>query len=174
MQIIDATKNCEVITSAMQIAEIFRSSLETWHALKRGRETPLWEIDHLMAFPAELIPYANVTIREPQTGDHRFLFWGSGRADVMKFDYTNRNLSELKPQLYGDLVRQELDETLSARQPIKSSAQVRLDDGTITKVDKVRFPFVDKNDDAVIVLSLDDVHQFLKRYYLSWQSCTDG
>jgi|GEM_PF-3577212 len=174
MKIIDATNNCEVITSATQVSEIFRSSLETWHALKQGDEMPRWEIDHLMAFPTNLIPYTNVTVRDPETGDYRFLFWGSGRTGMMKIDYTNKMLSELEPRLYADLVRQEMDEALASGLPLKSSVQVRLNDGTISQVDKVRFPFADKNGDAMLVLSLDDVYQFLKRHYLSWQSRTGG
>lgn len=168
MQILSASKNCEVITPEMQISTAFRSCVAIWHDLCNGADMPVWQIDNLLLFPAPLVPYANATRWEPALNDHRFLFWGSGRTDMMKFDYTSKPLSELKPELYADLVRSELAEVLKVGKPMISSAQVRLSDGTETQVDKVRLPFLDDKENVSTILSIDDVRQFLQRYYLSW------
>ncbi len=168
MQILSASKNCEVITPETPISTAFRSCVAIWHDLCNGEDLPVWQIDNLLLFPAPLVPYANVTRWEPALNDYRFLFWGSGRTDMMKFDYTSKPLSELKPELYADLVRSELAEVLSVGKPMRSSAQVCLSDGTETLVEKIRLPFLDDKGDVTTILSIDDARQFLQRYYLSW------
>lgn len=174
MEILEARKNCEVVGADTPLAEYFRISVDVWNDLAQGDAVPVWKIDHMLAFPADLIAYANVTVWEPDRNDHRFLFWGSGRTEMMRCDYTNKPLSDLQPPVYAELVKADLDEVLSLRKPLKSSARVLLENGTETQVDKIRLPFRDKHDDITVVLSLDDVHQFLKRYYLSWQQRSKG
>ncbi|MGJ3260755.1 MAG: hypothetical protein ACFE0S_14250 [Rhodospirillales bacterium] len=168
MKILNASKNCEVITPHTPITGLFRRSVEIWEGLCNGADVPVWQVDHLLMFPARLVPYANVTRWEPGAGDYRFLFWGSGRTDMMKFDYTSQPLKSLEPAVYADLVRTELNEVLALAKPVKSSAEVLLSDGTSTQVDKVRLPFADETGAVNTVLSIDDVKQFLNRYYLSW------
>lgn len=168
MQILSASKNCEVITPDMQISTAFRSCVAIWGDLCNGDALPVWQIDNLLLFPAPLVPYANVTRWEPAINDYRFLFWGSGRTDMMKFDYTSKPLSELTPEIYADLVRSELNEVLKIAKPMQSSAQVRLSDGSESQVDKIRLPFRDGDGNVNVILSIDDVRQFLQRYYLSW------
>ncbi|WNJ98585.1 hypothetical protein L2D14_11975 [Thalassospiraceae bacterium LMO-JJ14] len=169
MRILEASKHSEEITPETEISDIFRSSIEVWQRLKKQDEdAPVWVIDHLLQFPSELIPYANVMIWDPSLNDFRFLFWGSGRTEMMKYNYTGKPLSELKPAIYNDLVREELSEALTHLKPFKSSVQVVLENGTNTQVDKIRLPFLDTNYEATVVLSLDDVYQFLQRYYLTW------
>ncbi len=168
MKILNASKNCEVITPRTSITGVFRKSVEIWEDLCNGTDVPVWKVDHLLLFPARLVPYANVTRWEPKAGDYRFLFWGSGRTDMMKFDYTSQPLKALQPTVYADLVRSELNEVLALAKPVKSSAEVLLSDGSSTKVDKVRLPFADETGTVNTVLSIDDVKQFLNRYYLSW------
>ncbi len=168
MKILSASKNCNLIDAETPISAAFRECVDTWYDLRDGADQPIWQIDHLMMFPPPLVPYANVTRWEPGISDHRFIFWGSGRTDMMNFNYTSRPLSELQPNVYADLVRSELIEVLAAGVPMKSTAKVRLSDGTTTKVDKVRLPFRSSDGELTTVLSFDDVEQFLKRYYLSW------
>jgi len=174
MRILEASKHSEEITSETEVSDIFRSSVDAWQRLKKEDEdAPVWMIDHLLQFPPELIPYANVMIWDPSLNDYRFLFWGSGRAEMMKYNYTGRPLYELKPYMYNELVREELNEALAHRKPFKSSVQVLLENGTETQVDKIRLPFLDENGEATVVLSLDDVYQFLQRYYLTWHRIAD-
>ncbi len=166
MQILEAANTCEIITSNTRVARAFQSSLGIWNELSNGAEMPNWKVDHLMEFPVDLIPYANVIRRDVESNDYRFLFWGSSRTELMKFDYTGKQLSELRPGIYADIVKREIDQALSVHKPVKSSIQVQLENGNVTQVNKIRLPFFDQNDVAAIVLSLDDVTHFQNRFYL--------
>ncbi len=166
MHILETANTCEIITSNTQVAKVFQSSLEIWNELRNVAEMPIWKVDHLMEFPADLIPYANVIKRDVESNDYRFLFWGSSRTELMKFDYTGKRLSELRPSIYADIVKREIDQALSVHKPVKSSIHVQLENGNVTQVNKIRMPFFDKNEVASNVLSLDDVTHFQNRFYL--------
>ena len=78
-----------------------RTALDYWQTLRGDRWAPTWPEFSLLALPAEVIPFVNVTDITPAPLSSTYRFWGSGLTAVFGGDYTGRSPIDVPPRSHG-------------------------------------------------------------------------
>ncbi|MEX0694343.1 MAG: hypothetical protein WD075_07870 [Rhodospirillales bacterium] len=130
------------------VATIYRH----WKERAAGRWAPTWRDIDIMMLPPPLLPYVLVC---DVTADNDFIYryWGRGHTNYHGRDYTQKRLSEMKPDWVRDLLKHQYMRVLESREPRAFETRY---DGVTQAVYSIRMPLSDDGEALTGVLGLAD------------------
>jgi hypothetical protein len=105
------------IDPAKSPVEYHHAVLAYWDTIRGDRPFPAWRDIDLMALPPETLPLINVADIDPETGEQRYRYWGSGLTKVHGCDFTGRSPAEVPPQVFGSSAQNGYQKLISERRP---------------------------------------------------------
>jgi hypothetical protein len=123
-----------------------------WKERADGRWAPTWRDIDLMALPSPLLPYVLVCdVTEDK--DFIYRYWGRGHTGYHGKDYTQKRLSEIKPNWVRDFLNHQYMRVVETRKP---KAFETCYDGLTQAVFSVRMPLSDDGEAVTGILGLAD------------------
>lgn len=167
--ITSARGHSELLTHAGQVTEPLGDAFAVWSDQCEAGQPPAWSPEILLSYPSRLLPWAVVSIYEPESDDFRVRFWGSQRTSLFRRDATNRLISGSMTPVLGEKVLAECLEVRERRQPLIFHSRIETaEHGTYT-YRKIRLPLRKPGGDATdVVLSLDDPDLITRQIFKAW------
>lgn len=134
-----------------------RAALDYWNGLRGDRWAPSWREFSLMALPADMIPFVNVTDITPVPLASRYRFWGTGLTTAFGGDYTGRSPIDVPPKSVGLSAKGGCGRLVSEKAPHCEVKQYETLQGYRGRVVVLRLPC---SDDGAAVTNGIGIYKF--------------